>query len=217
MFTGLVEELGILQKTVRGSNSARLGIKSRRVIKGANPGDSIAVNGVCLTVTKVEDAAFTVDVMAETLTKTNLGRLAPGARVNLERALRLGDRLGGHLVSGHIDGVGNITGREKHDIAIVFNISAPADIMRYVIRKGSIAVDGISLTVVDFDERGFQVSIIPHTALITTLGYKGPGDTVNLETDIIGKYIERLLAGRQTLSEGKELSLNFLTEHGFLD
>jgi riboflavin synthase len=217
VFTGLIEELGVLQQTIRGAGSAWLKIKAQQIIKDMQQGDSIAVNGACLTVTKAEKDSFTADVMAETLARTNLGQLAPGDRVNLERAVRLGDRLGGHLVSGHIDGAGTIKSQKKYDIAVVFDITAPVEVMRYIIKKGSVAVDGISLTVVDFNAHSFQVSIIPHTAQVTTLGWKGPGDTVNLETDIIGKYVERFLTGRQATEEEKKgLSMTYLAEHGFL-
>lgn len=217
MFTGLVEELGILRNTARGTDSARLTIEARVVTENVRLGDSIAVNGVCLTVVDFDRNFFAADVMAETLAKTNLGALKPGDRVNLERALCLGDRLGGHLVSGHIDGVGKIQRMERHDIAILVTITAPAEVLKYIVKKGSVAIDGISLTVVDFNKDNFQVSLIPHTAHATTLGYKKPGDTVNLEVDIIGKYIERLVSGqREEAGESQGLSLGFLAEHGFV-
>ncbi len=215
MFTGIIEELGTLVQITRGADSARLKIKAKTVLEGTLAGESIAVNGVCLTVTAVGKNFFTADVMAETLAKTNLGQLTPGARINLERALRLSGRLGGHLVSGHVDGVGEIIRRERHDIATLLTVSAPREVMRYIVKKGSVAIDGVSLTVVDFNESSFQVSLIPHTARLTTLGYKGPGDAVNLEADLIGKYVERLLF--QGRSGGKEkISFEFLAEHGFL-
>ncbi|SHF30721.1 riboflavin synthase alpha chain [Desulforamulus putei DSM 12395] len=180
-------------------------------------GDSIAVNGVCLTVTAFGDGVFTADVMAETLAKTNLRDLRPGSKVNLERALRLGDRLGGHLVSGHVDGVGTIAGLEKHDIATLVTIKAPPQVMKYIIKKGSVAIDGTSLTVVDFHQEKFRVSLIPHTAQATVLGSKKIGDTVNLEADILGKYIERLLQAREEQpAQNSKLSPEFLSAHGFL-
>ncbi|MEW5897800.1 MAG: riboflavin synthase [Bacillota bacterium] len=216
MFTGIIEELGTLRQIVRGTASARLKIEARHVLEGTRAGDSIAVNGVCLTVTALDKNFFTADVMAETLAKTNLGQLAPGDRVNLERALRLDARLGGHLVSGHIDGVGTILRREPHDIATLLTVGAPAGVMRYIIKKGSVAIDGISLTVIDFNDSSFQVSLIPHTAALTTLGFKRPGDTVNLEADLIGKYVERLLLQRENGCREK-LSLAFLAEHGFME
>lgn len=179
-------------------------------------GDSIAVNGVCLTVTNFGDGIFTADVMAETIAKTNLQELKPGSKVNLERALRLGDRLGGHLVSGHVDGVGNISGLERYDIATIVTIQAPPQVMKYIIKKGSIAIDGTSLTVVDFEQDKFRVSLIPHTAHATVLGGKKIGDSVNLEGDILGKYIERLLQGKdEEKKQNNKINLDFLAANGF--
>lgn len=214
MFTGIVEEIGRLVSTRRGVDSAQLVIGAEKVILDAKIGDSIAVNGVCLTVVRAGSGQFTADVMAETLAKTNLGELAPGGSVNLERALALGDRLGGHLVSGHIDGVGIIVRREKHDIATLLTVRAPREVMRYIIRKGSVAIDGTSLTVVDFDRDTFQVSLIPHTAAATVLGFKKEGHRVNLEGDIIGKYIERLMDRREEAPENR-LDMDFLARYGF--
>lgn len=216
MFTGIVEELGVIKSVRRGADSARLMIEAARVIEGSRVGDSIMVNGVCLTSVYFGERTFTADVMAETLDKSNLGKLKTGDRVNLERALRLGDRLGGHIVSGHIDGVGTITSREKHDIATLVSIRAPETVMRYIIKKGSVAIDGISLTVVDFAAESFQVSLIPHTARETTLGFKKNGDTVNLEGDIIGKYIERMMNFKGSKENDTGLNMGFLAEHGFL-
>jgi len=216
MFTGIVEELGTLKGIRRGAASARLTVGAEKVLEDARVGDSIAVNGVCLTVVHFTPQEFTADVMAETLSKSNLGLLNTGERVNLERALRLGDRLGGHIVSGHIDGVGTITRLEKHDIATLVTIRAPREVMRYIIKKGSVAIDGISLTVVDFQADSFQVSLIPHTAHATTLGLKKAGATVNLEGDVIGKYIERLAAFPQNNGGESKISLSFLAEHGFI-
>jgi riboflavin synthase len=214
MFTGIVEELGTLRRSERGPVSARLHIEARTVLGGVRLGDSIAVNGVCLTVAEFETGRFVADVMAETLRRTNLGELRPGDRVNLERAMRLGDRLGGHLVSGHVDGVGTIVGREPHGIALVFRIRTPGQVLRYVIEKGSVAVDGISLTVIDLDAESFRVSIIPHTAEMTTLGFKQVGEKVNLEADLIAKYVEKMLGAHRD-SKGK-LDTGFLARHGFL-
>lgn len=219
MFTGLVEELGILRETARGRDSARLTIEARKILEDIKIGDSIAVNGVCLTAVECDRIYFKADVMAETLAKTNLARLKPGDRANLERALRLGDRLGGHLVSGHIDGVGTITRLERHDIATLVTIAAPPGVMRYIIKKGSVAVDGASLTVVDFSGDSFQVSLIPHTAHMTTLGFKQAGATVNLEGDLVGKYIERLMAARDAVGReknGRGITMEMLLEKGFL-
>jgi riboflavin synthase len=216
LFTGLIEELGILQQIIRGADSACLKIKAQSVLEETRPGESIAVNGVCLTVTACGKNFFTADVMSETLAKTNLGQLTPGDRVDLERAARINDRLGGHLVSGHIDGVGIIGRYERHDFATLITVNAPLEFMRYIIKKGSVAIDGISLTVVDFDRQSFQVSLIPHTARLTTLGYKGPGEMVNLEADLIGKYVERFLLERQNNLERKGVSFEFLAAQGFI-
>lgn len=215
IFTGIIEELGIIKNIERGINSSRISVQAEKVLEDVHIGDSIAINGVCLTVTSFDTASFVADVMAETLAKTNLNELSAGKRVNLERALRLSDRLGGHLVQGHVDGVGTISKREKLDIAILFSIKAAPEVLAYVVRKGSIAIDGISLTVVDVFADSFTVSLIPHTAAVTTLGFKEPGDTVNLETDIIGRYIEKLIT-RDKKENKSDLSLGFLAEHGFL-
>lgn len=214
MFTGIIEELGTLRRSERGSVSARLYIEARVVTEDIGLGDSIAVNGVCLTVTDFGADRFVADVMAETLKRTNLGDLRPGERVNLERAMRLGDRLGGHLVSGHVDGVGAIVGREAHGIALMFRLRAPGTVMRYVIEKGSVAVDGISLTVVDFDHESFRISIIPHTAEMTTLGFKRVGEMVNLEADMIAKYVEKMLGAFR--ESGGKVNTDLLARHGFL-
>ena len=215
MFTGIVEELGVIKAVRRGADSAQLVIGAVKAIEDSRVGDSIMVNGVCLTSVLFSERQFTADVMAETLDKSNLGILKTGDRVNLERALRLGDRLGGHIVSGHIDGSGTITRLEKNDIAMLVTIKAPEAVMHYIIEKGSIAIDGISLTVVSFAKDAFQVSLIPHTARETTLGFKKTGDTVNLEGDIIGKYVEKMM-GLRSPGNGSRLSIGFLAEHGFL-
>lgn len=215
MFTGIIEELGTLRRAERGPVSARLHVEARTVLEDARLGESIAVNGVCLTVADFGTGRFTADVMAETLKRTNLGEVRPGERVNLERAMRLGERMGGHLVSGHVDGVGTVVGCEPEGVALVFRIQAPEGVMRYVIEKGSVAVDGISLTVVDHDRETFRVSIIPHTAQMTTLGFKRVGARVNLEADMIAKYVERMLGGRREEPDRK-LDGGFLARHGFL-
>ncbi len=218
MFTGIIEEMGIIKKTRHGADSARLTIEGDVVLRDVKLGDSIAVNGICLTVVHFSERFFDVDVMAETLRKTNLEELKPGDRVNLERALRVGDRLGGHIVSGHIDGVGTIARRQREDIAELTDIRAPAEVLKYVVKKGSIAIDGISLTVVDVTDDTFRVSLIPHTAKLTTLGYKKSGDRVNLESDIIGKYVERLLGfkGEDVSGKSAGLTLDYVAQHGFL-
>ena len=219
MFTGIVEELGALVGIQRGAASARITLSAALILEDARIGDSIAVNGVCLTVTALSNKEFSADVMPETLAKTNLGALRAGEAVNLERALSFGGRLGGHLVSGHIDGVGAITKLEKQDIATLITIRAPDEVMRYIIKKGSVAIDGTSLTVVDFRGDSFWVSLIPHTAMVTVLGRKKAGAAVNLEGDLIGKYVERLLYGPANKAgpagEAK-INLQFLAENGFL-
>ncbi|RMF90974.1 MAG: riboflavin synthase, partial [Nitrospinota bacterium] len=177
-------------------------------------GESIAVNGVCLTVVDCATASFQVEVSPETLRRTNLGALRVGDGVNLERALRLGDRLGGHYVTGHIDGTGTVTHKVAEGNALNYTIRTGSEILRYIVAKGSIAVDGISLTVVSVGEASFSVTIIPHTARMTTLGKKGPGDTVNIECDLLGKYVEKFLRNGRREAEG--ISRSFLAEHGYL-
>lgn len=216
MFTGIIEELGRIEGTSRQAISAQLHITADKVVQTLRMGDSVAVNGVCLTVTGLRDKGFTTDVMAETLGRTNLGELKTGDRVNLERALRFGDRLGGHFVTGHIDGTGRILRKIREGIASVFTIQVPPEVSRYLIRKGSVAVDGISLTVVEAGGEEFTVSIIPHTAAVTTLGFKQPGDTVNLEADMIGKYIEKFFEKFFQAVKPKGIDASFLAEHGFI-
>lgn len=217
MFTGLVEELGKVKNMVRTSRSVRLTINASKVISDVKIGDSIAVNGTCLTVVAHGDDWFTADVMPETVDRTVLSRLKTGDKVNLERTLRVGDRFGGHIVSGHIDGVGTISGKNTNDIAVIVRITAEPQVMRYIVEKGSIAIDGTSLTVVEFGSDWFSVSLIPHTAGLTTVGLKSVGEVVNLEADVIGKYVERLmgLSGKQPA--GKEnMNAEFLRLHGFM-
>jgi riboflavin synthase len=196
MFTGIVEEVGEVVALTDAGDGARLAVRGPRVVSDAAPGDSIAVNGCCVTVTDRDDAVFTVDVMRESLDKTSLGRLAPGSPVNLERALRADDRLGGHLVQGHVDGTGTIAERRPGDGWEVVRIELPAELVRYVASKGSITVDGTSLTVVDVndDPAWFTVAVIPTTLAETTLGQATVGDLVNLEVDVLAKYVERLLS-----------------------
>lgn len=216
MFTGIIEELGTIADLQILPNAAYLTIGAQKVLKNTQIGDSISVNGVCLTVVKLQDTRFTVDVMAETLQKTNLGELARGSKVNLERALQLSTRLGGHLVSGHVDGVGTIQKKMKVGIAEVFEITTSPSLTHYILPKGSISIDGISLTVVKVNQQGFSVSLIPHTRQETTLGIKGAGSKVNLETDLIGKYVARFLENQSDPQERKDLSMEFLAQHGFL-
>jgi riboflavin synthase len=196
MFTGIVEELGEIIDVEPDGDGARLTVRGPLVVQDVVHGASIAVNGVCLTVTDAKDDAFTADVMRETLRRSSLGALRPGSRVNLERPVRLADRLGGHLVQGHVDGVGAIVSREPGERWDVVTIALPAELSRYVVEKGSITVDGVSLTVVDAAPDHFTVALIPTTLELTVLGGKQPGDPVNLEVDVVAKYVERLLAAR---------------------
>lgn len=218
MFTGLVEELGKVKALQKNTQSAQITIEAKKILKDIRLGDSIAVNGTCLTVTRYADNFFTADVMPETVRSTVLAHLKPGDYVNLERTLQVGSRLGGHMVSGHVDGVGVITGKVREENAIMVSIRAETEVLRYVIKKGSIAIDGISLTVVNVDEDRFSVSLIPHTAQMTTLGLKKTGEYVNLETDLIGKYVERLLETRDVKEKNdkRAITSGYLAEHGFL-
>ncbi|MEV7007721.1 riboflavin synthase [Streptosporangium sp. NPDC051022] len=193
MFTGIVEELGEIVAIEPLRDAARMSIRGETVTGDAGHGDSIAVNGVCLTVVEVGAGVFTADVMKETLDRSCLGALRPGSPVNLERAVRADQRLGGHIVQGHVDGTGVLLSREPGEHWEVVRISLPAELNRYVVEKGSIAVDGISLTVVGVDDEGFSVSLIPTTLRLTTLGAKQPGDPVNLEVDVIAKHVEKLV------------------------
>jgi len=199
VFTGIVEELGQVVSVERLPDAARLAVRGPLVTSDATPGASIAVNGVCLTVVDRRGDVFTADVMNETLQRSGLGSLSPGSPVNLERPVTLAARLGGHLVQGHVDGVGTVLSREVAEHWEVVRISLPSDLARYVVTKGSLTVDGVSLTVVDVDQSSFGVSLIPTTLAATTLGTRAVGDTVNLEVDVIAKYVERLLgAGQET-------------------
>ena len=218
MFTGLIEEVGILQNVRRGSRSCVLTIGCHTVLEGSVIGDSIAVNGVCLTVTSLGGGYFTADAMPETLERSSLGELIPGSPVNLERAMPADGRFGGHIVSGHIDGTGTIRAIERDDNAVWYTIAAGTEILRYIVEKGSITIDGISLTVAYVDNTVFKVSIIPHTQAVTSLREKKTGSIVNLECDIIGKYVEKLLLpykpeSREAKSGG--ISEEFLRQYGF--
>ena len=221
MFTGIVEELGTVRTLRLLPESGQLSIEGRKVLEGTQIGDSIAINGVCLTVIRQSEREFTVDVMAETLAKTNLAELKSGSHVNLERALQLQTRLGGHLVSGHIDGTGAIQSISQDENAVWLTIAAEEAVLRYIVKKGSVTIDGVSLTVAAVDHTEFKVSVIPHTGRETTLLQQKIGDLVNLECDIIGKYVEKLL-GRKTPDQGQlqnernePLSEAFLRMNGF--
>lgn len=215
MFTGIVEEIGRVHSVIKSAKSAKITIKASRVLEDIKLGDSISTNGVCLTVTEFTSKTFTVDVMAETMRRSSLNVLSFGDEVNLERALRVGDRLGGHIVSGHIDGIGRISNYENEDNAVWVTIEACNDILKYIVQKGSIAIDGISLTVAYVDETVFKVSIIPHTKEVTTLLKKKVGDVVNLECDVVGKYIEKLILVKEETPTKGAIDMNFLSEHGF--
>ncbi len=217
MFTGIIEEIGLVISSSLTGGSGELRTKATLVLEGCKLGDSIAVNGVCLTVIRIADREIAFDVSAETLRRSNLGKLKRGDRVNLERALAADGRFGGHMVSGHIDGTGTLSGRRREGNAVIFTFSAPTTIARYLIEKGSIAIDGISLTITALVENSFSVAVIPHSLQQTTLGQKEPGATVNLENDLVAKYIEKLLLPKSSNPENKvsTLDLELLKKHGF--
>ncbi len=215
MFTGLIEEVGIMEGSASGEKSIKLNIRAKKILEGIKKGDSISTNGVCLTVTSFDSFTFTVDIMPETMRRTNLGKLKKGSPVNLERALKAGDRLGGHMVSGHIDGTGYIREYKDEDNATWLTVETKSEIIKYVIPRGSIAIDGTSLTVVDTTENSFRVSLIPVTKEETVLLKKKTGDEVNLECDIVGKYVERFLTFRKDISKSS-IDIKFLEENGFL-
>ena len=212
MFTGIVEEMGTVTQLIRGIKEQRITISCNKILEDIHIGDSIAVNGVCLTVVTYDGKSFQADVMNETFLRSVLGALRPGSPVNLERAMAADGRFGGHIVSGHIDGTGTIKSIKKDDNAIWLEIAASKDILDGIVEKGSIAIDGISLTVAAVDNVSFKVSIIPHTLKETVLGVKKVGDTVNLETDVIGKYVKKLLMSRTT---NTGLTKEMLLANGF--
>ena len=205
MFTGIIEEVG----TVKSITSGKLTVSASVVLEGTRLGDSLAVNGACLTVTALDSTSFSVDVMPETLRRTNLGRLPPGSKVTLERALMVGGRVGGHLVQGHVDATGKVVSLVPEGGAILARFAAPPEVLRYVAEKGFIAVDGVSLTVVGCDKTSFSVSLVGFTLKNTILGSRKAGDQVNLEVDIMAKYVEKFKEGRGGVT------LDFLSEHGF--
>lgn len=218
MFTGIIEAIGIIQEIKKSQKSLKITIKIPESLDGICIGDSVSTNGVCLTASKISSSCFEADVMAETLRRTNLGDLKVGSKVNLERALKFDGRFGGHIVTGHIDGTGTIISFEEEDNAVWITIRTATNILNYIVEKGSIAIDGVSLTVAYIDEEVFKVSIIPHTGQETILLKKSPGDAVNLECDIIGKYVEKLL-GLNTGKEDKNkknIDMNFLKDNGFM-
>ena len=221
MFTGLIEEVGKVVKINMGSSSGTIDIQAKKVLDNSKIGDSIAVNGVCLTATKINGNVFTADVMAETFRRSSLGSLSSGSYVNLERAMSADGRFGGHIVSGHIDGTGNIIDIQAEENAIWYTISASTDLLKYIVEKGSVALDGISLTVAYVDSECFKVSIIPHTKAETILQYKKRGDIINIECDVVGKYVEKLLGYKDNstscngTSKKSNITMEFLAEHGF--
>ena len=211
MFTGIIEEIGGIKSIKTAGRSLKMIISASKVIEDLKIGDSINTDGVCLTVTEFSHTTFIVDLMPETTLRSTFSKVKAGSKVNLERALRLSDRLGGHIVSGHIDGTGLIEKIRKDENAVRFTIASGENILRYIVEKGSIAIDGISLTVINVDRNTFEVSIIPHTQTETTLLTKKTGVSVNIECDIIGKYVEKLAS-----KKGEKLSLNFLADNGFV-
>lgn len=217
MFTGIIEEVGILEEIITGNGFGIMKVKCSKVLEHTQIGDSIATNGVCLTVREKDALSFSADVMGETLAKTNLGSLKIGDKLNLERALRLSDRLGGHIVSGHIDGIGKIVSVKEESDGTWFTISAPQEVLRYVIYKGSISIDGISLTVAYVDNEVFKVSVIPHTLENTILNNKKINSEVNLECDLIGRYIEKLFSPKDEKEENNKsnITMEFLKNNGF--
>ena len=216
MFTGIIEEIGTVRRIEHGAKGARLTIQANTVLEDTRIGDSIATNGVCLTVVSMTGDSFSADVMAESLRRSSLGTLQGGSPVNLERAMAANGRFGGHIVAGHVDGVGTVQRITRDDNAIWYTIAAGPEILRYVVEKGSITIDGISLTVAKVDRQSFAISAIPHTAAVTVLADRKVGDLVNLETDIIGKYVEKLLSPPQeSPAPASGITKEFLTRYGF--
>lgn len=215
MFTGIIEEIGEMVRMEAASTSGKIELKADKVLEDTKIGDSIAVNGVCLTVIRLKGDGFVADVMPETLKRSNLGQLSPGSRVNLERAMAMNGRFGGHIVSGHIDGTGTIEKVWREQNAVWYTVRTPGELMRYIVEKGSIAIDGTSLTVAKVTKESFSVSIIPHTLGETILGQKKAGDVVNLENDIIGKYVERFMQPKDQEKTGGGITKEFLFQVGF--
>lgn len=215
MFTGIVEETGTVEQIRHGQHSSVLTIRAKKALEGIQIGDSIAVNGICLTVTSLLSGCFTADVMHETLNRSSLAQLTRGSRVNLERAMAANGRFGGHIVSGHVDGVGKITRIRRDDTAVWYTIQAKPEVMHYIVEKGSVTIDGISLTVAKVTPADFSISAIPHTVSQTILKERHEGDLVNLETDIIGKYVEKLLAPAPVQKKASNITKEFLLNYGF--
>lgn len=216
MFTGLVEEVGVIVSVNKNTKSAQLVVQAKDVVNDIKIGDSVSTNGVCLTVIEFGSSWFKVDVMAETMRRSNLDFAKKGALVNLERALRVGDRMGGHIVSGHIDGIGSISQIEKEENATWLTVTTSSALLHYIIYKGSVAIDGVSLTVAYVDDLSFKVSIIPHTESATTLHYKQVGDVVNIECDVVGKYIEKFMSHKIDDKVRSVIDESFLIKHGFM-
>lgn len=216
MFTGLVEEIAVIKSVSKTANSARITIQAKEVLDGLKIGDSVSTNGVCLTVTEFGSSWFSVDVMAETMRHSSLNFAKNGTNVNLERALRLGDRMGGHIVSGHVDGLGTISQIEQEENATWLSITTSSSLLHYIIHKGSVAIDGVSLTVAFVNDYSFKVSIIPHTKAMTTLHDKRIGEVVNIECDMLGKYIEKFISHKVDDVATSTIDENFLREHGFM-
>lgn len=214
MFTGIIEEVGTVKAVQHSGSNSFIRIEAKKILEDIHLGDSIAVNGVCLTVTHFDSTTFQADVMNETLSRSSLGSLRNGSPVNLERAMAAGGRFGGHIVSGHIDGTGTVSDIRNDGIAVWYTVSAKPEILRYSVEKGSIAIDGISLTVAKVTDNSFSVSIIPHTASVTILGTKKTGDIVNLENDIVGKYVEKLMKPADSPQSG--LNMEMLAKNGFI-
>lgn len=210
MFTGIIEEKGVIENITTGAKSCKLTISGNVIFDDLKLGDSVAVNGVCLTVSRLLSSAFEADVMAETMRRTSMGMLKKGSTVNLERAMQLNGRFGGHIVSGHIDGIGTVINKINEDNAVLVTVSADSSIMKYIVYKGSVTLDGISLTVADVKGDRFTVSIIPHTANETTLLTKNIGEKINIECDVVGKYIEKFVS-----KNNSEITMDFLRENGF--
>lgn len=215
MFTGIIEETGTLCEMKKGAHSAQVRIRCHKVLEGTRVGDSIAVNGICLTATSVAKDSFTADVMAETMRRSSLSELSVPGTVNLERAMAADGRFGGHMVSGHIDGTGRITDIRQEENAVWYTVQAGQELLRYIVEKGSVALDGISLTVAKVTEHEFQVSVIPHTRQETALTEKKPGSIINIECDVVGKYVEKLLSGSKPEKPESRIDEKFLMEHGF--